>query len=293
MWNHHIADGAFRGMRPLLRQPGAYRIFKAIVLNQANGLRLFRRQCGGHRILAFGVDSAFRHISSSYERIAPRIGSVQGKIGLEIGPGDNLGLADFFLAGGAKSMYAVEQFASVEWSEELRQRIYSSCAAEPGTKPELLECKFEQSPVRDLDFIYSVDVMEHVQDLRRIFRQAYISLKPGGMFVNAIDFSGHNAFRLPAAPLNFLMSEDWLYHLMHSHIVTSNRCRPGQVVDALQQEGFIVQSVIPTRQADEDYVRQSRPYMLPRFRSIPESELAILEAVIVAQRPLEPDEAAV
>jgi len=239
-------------------------------------------------VLAGGIDSAFRHISSSYERIAPMIGSVQGKSGLEIGPGDNLGVADCFLANGAKSMFAVEQFATVQWSEEIRQRVYAKYGAEPAVKPELLVCEFENSPVRNLDFIYSVDVMEHVLDLRKIFRQAYISLKPGGMFVNAIDFSGHNAFNLEAAPLNFLICKDWLYHLMHSHIVTSNRCRPGQVVDALGKEGFVVKSVFSTRQADEEYVRQSRPRMLPRFRSIPESELAILEAIIVAQKPLEP-----
>src|SRR3982075_2491960 len=44
------------------------------------------------------------------------------------------------------------------------------------------------------------------------------------MFVNAIDFSGHNMFELESAPLSFLVCPGWLYNLMHSHIVTSNRC---------------------------------------------------------------------
>lgn len=229
----------------------------------------------------------FRHASHSYEQIAPMLGDIKGKAGLEIGPGDNLGLADCFLANGAQSVHAVEQFAVVQWSEELHCVIHSSYGGgNPTAKPDFRVCKFEQSSFHDLDFIYSVDVMEHVFDVRQIFREAHRCLKPGGMFVNAIDFSGHNAFNLKFAPLNFLACNDWLYSLMHSNIVTSNRCRPGQVLEALKQEGFIVKGVVPTRYANEDYVRQVRPHLLPRFRNIPTAELTIIEAVIAAQKPL-------
>jgi SAM-dependent methyltransferase len=185
-------------------------------------------------------------------------------------------------------MHAVERLGTVQWSGELQRRIHAVHGSVPRGTPQLHVCRFEDCPIRNLDFIYSVDVMEHVQDLRLIFRAAFNALKPGGMFVNAIDFRGHNAFNLESAPLNFLICNDWLYELMHSHIVTSNRVRIGQAVEALTAEGFEVKAVICTRQASLDYVRRVRPRLLPRFRSIPESELMVLEALVSARKPLEP-----
>jgi len=272
-------------MRLILKKPGAGKILAAIALNQAKRLRLLRRQRGGHRVLSGGIDSTLQKCTGDFERISAAIGIIEGKKGLEIGPGDNLGLADFFLAAGAKSMNAVEQFPTVQWSEDLHRRIWSRFGRMPDGRPELHVGKFEESSLRDLDFIYSIDVMEHVADPRQVIREAFKQLKPGGMFINAVDFSGHNAFSMKSASLNFLACEDWLYDLMHSHIVTSNRCRPGEFIDILRSEGFLVTSVVPTRQADDDYVRQVRPHLLPRFRDISVPELALLEAMIVSRKP--------
>jgi len=242
----------FRNTRLLLAEPGAVRILCALALNLGKRLGIFRRQRGGGKIMAGGVDSVMRVLAESHARIAPPIGNVTDKVGLEIGPGDNLGLAEIFLAAGAREMHAVERLGTVQWSGELQRRIHAVHGSVPRKTPQLHVCRFEDCPIRNLDFIYSVDVMEHVQDLRLIFRAAFNTLKPGGMFVNAIDFRGHNAFNLESAPLNFLICNDWLYELMHSHIVTSNRVRIGQAVEALTAEGFEVKAVICTRQASLD-----------------------------------------
>lgn len=102
-------------------QLGGTTIAKAILRNMAHGLGvarylnqvLHRRPRGGVR---WGRESTSRiadHVLEIFSTLLAYVGPLDGTTGLEIGPGDNLGVAYAFLKSGCRKIRAVEQFDSV------------------------------------------------------------------------------------------------------------------------------------------------------------------------------------
>jgi hypothetical protein len=117
---------------------------KSIALNAFKIIRLFRRQRGCHYHLAeSGVDGAAKIAMEAYALMAPHLGDIRGQTGLEVGPGDNLGVADCFLANGARRMICVEQFPTVQRSEPMRDIIYQRFGTRKQGSPELIVGEFE------------------------------------------------------------------------------------------------------------------------------------------------------
>ena len=136
-----------------------------------------------------------------------------------------------------------------------------------------------------VDFIYSNDVMEHVDDPATIFRCAFNALKPNGKFVNNIDLAGHNAFSNAAQPLDFLTCPDWLWSLMFSHVVTTNRVRYSEFLRCATAAGFEVAKEDVLVRAAPDYLRQVRPDFIERYRKLMDEDLGVIQSRLVAVRP--------
>ena len=167
-------------------------------------------------------------------------------------------------------MYAVEKFAHPIQADA---RIVISRSEIEGTR--LTE---------RIDFAYSNDVLEHVSDVLATMQAVFALLRPGGRFVSSIDLRGHNAFNNPARPLDFLTCPDWLWRLMFSHMVTTNRFRAHAFMEAASSAGFRLVSTKALALATPDYLESIRPHMLPRFRGLPDSDLAILQLLLVLER---------
>lgn len=242
----------------------------AVMRNQAHRLTGGALR-GGHRVAWWSEGERQRHAAEIFDTLSPHLGPIDGGTGVEIGPGDNLDVCARFLEAGSRKMYAVERFG--------REGAGT-------TDIELLRADIEaiELPER-VDFAYSNDVFEHVNDVSGALASVFGALRPGGLFASSIDLRGHNIFGAPGHPLDFLSCPDWLYSLMFSHVVTSNRVRVHEIVKAARHAGFEVVRSDPLAVAVDGYLETYRPHFLSRYRDIPDEELRVLQLLLVLRRP--------
>ncbi|MEP7311535.1 MAG: methyltransferase domain-containing protein [Pseudomonadota bacterium] len=243
------------------------KVLLAIARNQLHRLRGGPRR-GGHQWSKADSQEVQRHIAEIVGLLAPHVGNIVGSVGLEIGPGDQLGVCRAFLSAGARRMYAVEPFAANSIEADL---IVIGGFVEELQLPEPIE------------FAVSNDVLEHVGDVHATFKRIFQLLKPGGVFVSNIDLRGHNVFNNTRRPLDFLTCSDWLYSLMLSQLATANRVTLGEHVAAARDAGFEIEHVGALARAPDDYLAEVRQHLLPRFRDV--VDLDVLQVLIVARKP--------
>jgi hypothetical protein len=75
---------------------------------------------------------------------------------------------------------------------------------------------------------------------------------------------------------------------MYSHIVTTNRVRVHEFIEAAEGAGFVVLKAHPLAAADEAYLEDVRPDLLPRYRGLPTDDLRVLQLLLVLERPDQP-----
>ena len=260
-------------------QLGLRAVATAVARNQAHRL-LGGAIRGGHRTQRWSEAKRAGHEKTIVESLWPHIDagwdSVDGLTAIEVGPGDALNVCRRLLKEGCRRVYAVEQYASAELVDE--------GAAEDITVVRASIADF--TPDRPADLILSHDVLEHV-DVGPIMEACYRLLAPGGRFISSVDLRGHNAFNRPGRSLDFLTCPDWLYRAMHSHIVTSNRVRPSELLTAARAAGFEVEAMRQLHAVDADYLKSVRPHLRPRYRSLPDSDLVPAQLVIALRRPVD------
>ena len=179
-----------------------------------------------------------------------------GKRILEVGPGDNFGVALKFLADGAAKVVSLDKFYS-ERNEEQQTRIYRELrkqlrpeqvavfddaialgqAGEANkNKIELNTSKLEYiygHGIEEADqilepesfhFIVSRAVLHNVYDIERGFAAMDSVLAPGGYMAHKIDFSDENMFSSRGMhPLTFLTIPERIYRLMAKDSGKPNR----------------------------------------------------------------------
>lgn len=180
------------------------------------------------------IDSVF----ADYARYAGRAReNWDGATVLEVGPGDNLGVALEFLVHGAAHVACLDKYDSAR--DAVRQRaIYEALRARlPPPQREVFDraLSLRGDGVPDgatlrcirgvgieeslavlapcsFDVIVSRAVMEHVRDARAAFVAMDALLKPGGMMLHKIDFRDHGLFSAHGwHPLTFLTLPAFLY----------------------------------------------------------------------------------
>ena len=172
-----------------------------------------------------------------------------GKRILEVGPGDNFGVALKFLADGAAKVVSLDKFYS-ERNEEQQARIYRELrkhlnpqqaavfeeAIKLDGQVELNKNRIEYiygHGVEEADqilesesfhFIVSRAVLHNVYDIERGFAAMDRVLAPGGYMAHKIDFSDENMFSSRGMhPLTFLTIPERIYRLMAKDSGKPNR----------------------------------------------------------------------
>jgi len=233
-----------------------------------------RRDSGGIRWNDRPIDQNLQHILAGADIVTRHV-DVGGKVGIEIGPGDNLGTAYRLLAVGAAKMYAVEKFASV--ADEWNRKLFAHLGDADTSHLQHVRALFEDlNPADPVDFIYSLDVLEHVDPVP-VFRHAFRLLKPGGDFVHAVDFTGHNCFHDPKRPLDFLTCPDWMWKVLFSAMETTNRIRWSQLLRLASHSGFEIVRAHVVRRADAAYLASIRPHLLPRYQQLSDDDLSVMQ----------------
>ncbi len=188
-----------------------------------------------------------------YAALGPR--EIEGKRILEIGPGDNFGVAVKFIAQGAQKVVCLDRY---ECEKDLQQqsRIYEALLRTLGEKErhQALEAVFlsgeryvinpqkvqyvfgkgienidspeDLSSRRRFDLIVSRAVLQYVDDPVRAFAAMDRLLEKGGMMIHRIDLRDHGLFtRKGMDPMEFLTVPDFIWKRIHPHAGKINRHR--------------------------------------------------------------------
>ena len=189
---------------------------------------------------------------------------LRGKRILEIGFGDNVGVALKFLAAGAAQVVCLDKFYARRDAEQ-QSEIYGSLRAtltdpqrsrfdealdlSDGIRcnPDRLRCVYGAgaNELEDLfsresfDLIISRAVMQDIFEPASAFVAMDAVLAPGGFMLHKIDLSDQGMFRDNGMhPLTFLTIPDSIYCLMASHSGLSNRRLSGYYRDELSRLGY-------------------------------------------------------
>jgi SAM-dependent methyltransferase len=208
---------------------------------------------------AFGDYLAYGGVSKDW---------LSGKRVLEIGPGDNLGVALLFAASGAQ-VVCLDRFETRSDAAQ-RRRVYETLRAgltEPEQKlfDEAIDCsslRLGPEKVRTVigvpvekadealkpgsfDWIVSRAVLEEVSKMKlaRCLAAQHRLLKPGGRMAHKIDLRDYRIFSSRGFhPLEYWTLPGWLHTFMSSHEPAPNRCRASQYRALLEQLGCSVET---------------------------------------------------
>lgn len=226
--------------------------------------------------------------------------SFAGKDVLEVGPGDDLGIAMLASADGAK-VTTLDRFAVHRDPDRLDALARAvGCDQMPeardGTSLEDAAARFGTD---SFDVIYSVAVLEHVGNLEAAFASLDRMLRPGGVMVHYIGGGAHAMF---ANPLTYLRVPRVLYQLMTAHSGGPNRVFPPDVrrlaeqhewrwriaVTQLIGQPFLAEPLPYPLDASEHpdqaaLIERERQHFRQPFRSLPASDLMVEGCLLVAR----------
>ena len=200
---------------------------------------------------------------------------LKGRRILELGPGDNLGVALKFLTAGAASVVCLDRFYSKRNSaheREIYKALRETLSAEEKVRfdeavkvtngvefnPEKLQVIYGDTVEtfaakledRKFDFILSCAVLEEIYDPDPTFAAMDSLLAPGGRLIHMIDLSDYGMFRDEGMhPLTFLTISEAVYKRMASDSGLPNRKRLGYYLEKMKQLGYqsklFITSVLP------------------------------------------------
>jgi len=207
------------------------------------------------------IDRVYREYLD-YAGLTPA--AVAGKRILEVGPGDNFGVALKFIVAGAAQVVCLDKFYS-ERNQEQQTRIYRELRQQ--LSPEQAELfddaiklngEIKLNPERieyiyghgveeadqilkpaSFDFIVSRAVIHNVYDLDRGFAAMDRLLAPGGYTLHKIDFSDENMFSSRGMhPLTFLTIPESIYRLMARDSGKPNRKLINEYREQMRKRGY-------------------------------------------------------
>lgn len=169
---------------------------------------------------------------------------------VELGPGDTIAIALFFLAYGAARVFCYDRFkliTNIKKNSTIARRILQILPEKQKQELQkiisfnkkghvqwdtyrlkyLLNTKhLSQIEKSSVDIIVSNAVLEHVNDLENLFATMSYVMKPGGLMVHAADLGSHGLHY--KTPLDFLTVPEKLWRLMTYYRGAPNRARKSQ-----------------------------------------------------------------
>jgi SAM-dependent methyltransferase len=211
---------------------------------------------------------------------------LQGRSVLEIGPGNNFGVALVLKCAGAGRVAVTDRFLA-RYQEKYHGPLYRAmrkavAAAFPaldlapfdgfvaaGTHAsgavECIEMPLERCAERhagDFDLVLSNAVLEHVYDPAQAAKSLFAILAPGGKGYHQVDFRDH---RDNTRPLEYLLlsERDFDAQLQRTHCDYGNRFRPHELEAHLRSAGFAHPVMHVDMRVPQDYMDS----FLPRLRA--------------------------
>ena len=235
-----------------------------------------------------------KHLDLNAERISSFL---KGKLVLEYGPGDILGIALLFYAHGAEAVHCVDRFPLSKLSAkniQVYRHLLNSLAAdkrdraenafnekgnpESGFNTSVINYKITENGLADVrntyDLIISRAVLEHVNVLDKTMLDIKQGLKPEGISLHQVDLKSHGLDRY--TDFDFLTWPSILYKLMYSHKGFPNRLRVNKYRELAEQAQLKVKHLSPTGQLDSQKVALIYAKVAKEFRETTPEELSWL-----------------
>ncbi len=244
-----------------------------LTLNYAAGQLLYRlglrSHLSGATHLTHSVDEGAEYVTRVFQDYLSvsglRADGLAGQRILEIGPGDNLGVALLFAAHGAAEVTCLDRFAPAR-DETKNRAIYQAVLAGlppdrrrratavlgaggvPGPPIRLrrdlaIEDAASDLPRQSYDCIVSRAVLEHVFDPAAAWQNMDALAAPGAMLIHKIDFRNHG-FYDSLHPLAFLKTPAWLWPWLSSPDPTLNRHRTSSWESLAIRHGYAPSIVV-------------------------------------------------
>jgi len=256
------------------------------------------------RVMHAGMDHAVERYARICRTLLAHIPDrevLNGAVASEIGCGDCFAAADMMLGLGAKRVHLVE-FLPLELSEENREATLALAGMQD--LPNRGEIFDSGLPVRlapekagyhqgllenirlpeQVDFLYSFDVLEHVEDLEGFFAYCSEVVKPGGVMVHKFDLSGHGLFEDPMPPLDFQVFPTWLFDFIFPKYNRAVGHFADQFLEVMKRHGFGEFQIIPIRVAESAYLDEIWPHLRAEARMRDKDIVKLLDLVVVAKR---------
>ena len=216
----------------------------------------------------FDLDGSVAYVESVYADYLGYGGigesDLAGRAILELGPGDNLGVALCFLAAGAGDVVSTDRFVPFRDPERELQVLRALVAARSqeqaarvtsvvaGAAVDFSALPFKflpETPIEDavaalgagrFDHIVSRAVLEHVHDLEAAFAAMDALLAPGGTMIHEVDLDDHGLFTGGGQnPLTFMTVGDRAYRWMGEESAgLPNRRRIDWYQERMRRLGF-------------------------------------------------------
>ncbi|HEX5734106.1 MAG TPA: methyltransferase domain-containing protein [Blastocatellia bacterium] len=247
-----------------------------IAQNLINNWRVSRRVSSGNIETSYGsshshisdLSDSVAYINSTYEdylryaELSP--GAIRGKRVLEIGHGDNLGVALRFLAAGAAEVVCLDKFYSKRDPERQRE-IYLALRAELDgearrrfdevidltSSTEIISDRLKSvygTGIEDAVYLFGADsfdliisraVLQSIQEIDAALASMERLLAGGGAMAHKIDLRDLGMFTCGGMhPLTFLTIQDSLYRRMTSATDKSNRRLAGYYSKKIAEVGL-------------------------------------------------------
>jgi SAM-dependent methyltransferase len=232
-------------------------LIRELSANTAMAFPAIRRtRLKGLRTRAPSPQFEARKIGAQFDFLRDSSGDIEGKVVIEIGPGDALGLAPLFITAGAARYVAVDRFLGDVWGSGANnlydeiERLRGPFSTGWREQVRLVRHSIEHTVagVPPADIIISFDVIEHLRDLPHAVRNMSSLLKPDGRMIHRIDYGPHGVWLSTEDPLSFLSVPDWLWTAIGSNRGYPNRVRHRQFVHLLEAQGLRVADRITRRQ---------------------------------------------
>jgi hypothetical protein len=222
---------------------------------------------------------------------------LQGKVILEYGPGDILGVALLMYAYGAKRVCCVDRFPLLQLSnkhiavymhllnslgkgerERANNAFIEKGNPRSGFNPKAITYRLTKSGLsglsREYDIIISRAVLEHVDNLEGTMIDIKQNLKYGGVSVHKVDLKSHDLDRY--TDFDFLTWPHLIYTLMYCHKGYPNRWRVNKYRELAESSKLNVKKLSPTGRLEQDKLDTIYPKLAKEFSHISREELSWL-----------------
>jgi SAM-dependent methyltransferase len=239
------------------------------------------------------VDRAVAYARSSYRSLFELGGltadELRGARVLELGPGDNLGLAVQLVDAGAEEAVCVDRFV-IRFDPAKRDAIHRRLV---GGEPPLerirllagvgAETASEALRGERFDLVVSIAALQYLEDPDAAFGSLDELLVPGGRMLHQVDLSDHGLFTGAGRhPLEWLSIGERTYRAMTSHVPAPNRRLIDDYRRLLGAMGYEYEIAVRSR-LDAD-VEAVRPRLLPRYRDLPAEDLRADSIFVTARK---------